>query len=268
MFSREYKVMLKAKPFSNGGLPDVVGEFGREFQTMVLQGLHLKSAGALKPKKAIRTVRFYDTGDDLLRSNHYVFRERARGKGKREVTLKFRHPDRYVTGGRNMEPGDLKFEQDVKTPFRSLYSFSSKQRVPASKVLNTLKDPGELFPDLARQLPRYDESEPIRVVNGFAARETIFKGMKFELERSPRTLAECAVILWHGDGGNHEPPLVAEFSFRYDAPKGGYTRKSAENAYNVFMAIQEELTGWIDTHSPTKTAYVYGIRQTADNCDF
>lgn len=263
MFSREYKVMLNPGTFTGvlDGPAGRIGHFGREFQQLVLRPRLLSTTGALGAKKSTRTVRFYDTSDDLLLSNHYVFRERSTGARRREVTLKFRHPDRYVAGGRNMHPGDLKFEQDVKTPFRCLYSFSSKQRVSSAKIINRLSHPAELFPDLPRQLPRYDADEPLRLVNDFTALETVFAGVKFELEPSPRTVAECAIIVWHRENLTHKSPAVVEFSFRYDAPRGGYTRKSAENAYAVFMAVQKNLTGWIDTDAPSKTAYVYGMAQ-------
>ena len=49
------------------------------------------------------------------------------------MTLKFRHPDRYVAEspsdeGRNIDT-KAKFEEDIKAPFVSLYSFSTSGRV-------------------------------------------------------------------------------------------------------------------------------------------
>src|SRR5207249_902896 len=97
--------------------------------------------GSLTAIEKQKTVSFYDTGGRHLHSNNYLFRERVDVDAEeREVTLKFRHPDRYVSQDRDMaaarpEVGVTKFEEDIKLPFTTLYSFSTTQPISRGKTL-------------------------------------------------------------------------------------------------------------------------------------
>src|SRR5262245_54624210 len=125
--SREYKIMLQAPRFAGG--EDRLIEAARAFWrdgTQVFGPAVLATHGDLTQIKDRRLIRFHDTAEHGLNRNGYIFRERADvAARKREVTLKFRHPDRFIARDRDMR-GALrartKFEEDIKPPFQQLYS--------------------------------------------------------------------------------------------------------------------------------------------------
>src|SRR5262245_14124734 len=146
--SREYKVMLRAKRFagSERAMLKAADALWNDFSDGV-DAVALGTKGTLDTIEGPRLITFYDTSKDHLNQHHYVFRERRRvGDGAREVTVKFRHPDRYVTEGRTMKAratgvtAKTKFEEDVKGPFKSLYSFSTTLPVAGGKAFSSLAD--------------------------------------------------------------------------------------------------------------------------------
>ncbi len=264
--SREYKVMLKAERFT-GSESDLLGsaeDFWSAFKSAIADSV-LDTDGSLDEIEKRRTVRFYDTQDHhRLRKNDYVFRERCDcDTNERQVTLKFRHPDRYIAQDRNMAAADedigkTKFEEDIKHPFLKLFSFSTKQPIPKDKNLNRMDDPFGLFPGLKdRLIPAVDEDEPIDVVGGFTARELVVTGADFQIGEDPKVEAECGLIAWYDDGGDHAVPLLVEFSFKYKDKKEAYDGKVAQRAYDVFQSLVKRLPEWTKPKGQTKTAYVY-----------
>ena len=264
VISREYKVMLNKECFvgSQADLLEQAGLFWNAFKDSI-QDIVIDTDGTLNKVEKQRTVRFYDSADRRLRKNDYVFRERVDlSSGEREVTLKFRHPDRYISQDRDMaaansKDGKTKFEEDIKLPFLKLYSFSTKQPIPEDKNLNKLNDPGRLFPDLQERLKSYQEDEPITKVGDFTARELVIEGAEFKIKKNPEVEAECALIAWYDEAGEEDKPVVVEFSFKYENEQEEYDGESAQIAYDVFGTLKDTLAEWIDSEGPTKTAYVY-----------
>jgi hypothetical protein len=262
VISREYKIMLRADLFAGEErqLLKAASNIWHQFEQAIKQ-LVIDTDGDLKQIANRRTVRFYDTEKHRLHSNNYIFRERRDEKGEREVTLKFRHPDRYIAQHRNMEAGDpgrgkTKFEEDIKPQFLTLYSFSSTQKIAASSKLNSMKDVARLYPGLPARLDHYADNEEIRTVEGCAPSELIITGATFQIGKNPKLDSECGLIVWR-DSSNEAKPLVVEFSFRYGDKDESFTRNMARRAHDVFHALQSELTSWIDPKSETKTAFVY-----------
>jgi len=262
--SREYKVMLKKERFVGLRLGHLEQAkcFWDDFKSSILD-IVFDTDGSLNKVEKQRTISFYDSADCYLRKNNYVFRERvdlitARG----EVTLKFRHPDRYISQDRDMSAADAgsaktKFEEDIKSPFIKLYSFSTKQPIPSGKVINKIKDPGELFPDLKKRLKPYDENLIINKVGGFSAREMVIEGADFQIGKNPKVEAECGLIAWYDDNSNEQNnPIVVEFSFKYSDDHEKFDGEVAQRAYDVFKCLQK-MTEWVDLEGTTKTAYVY-----------
>jgi len=239
--SREYKVMLKKERFVGlqVDLLERAGDFWHAFEDSI-QDIVFDTDGSLKRVEKQRIVRFYDTADRRLRENNYVLRERVDlNSGKREVTIKFRHPDRYISQDREMvaadvENGKTKFEEDIKLPFTKLYSFSTKQPIADGKSLNKLKDLAKLYPDLKNRLKPYQKSEAIAVVKDFAAREIVITGADFQIRKSPKVEAECALIAWYDGAGEEDRPVVVEFSLKYENEREEYSGKAAQKAYDVF----------------------------------
>lgn len=261
--SREYKVMLKKERFvgSQDDLVERAKDFWNAFKDSI-QDIVFDTNGNLQKIEKKRTLRFYDSVDRRLRENDYVFRERVDlSTGKREVTLKFRHPDRYISQARDMaagvENGRTKFEEDIKLPFIKLYSFSTKQPISDGKSLNKLNDPGKLYPDLKKRLKSYEENEPIEIVGKFTAKEIVVSGAYFQIGKNPKVEAECALIAWYEEAGEEGRPVVVEFSFRYENEREEYDGEAAQRAYDVFGRLKDMLAEWIDSEGPTKTAYVY-----------
>jgi hypothetical protein len=262
--SREYKVMLQAARFG-----------GTQKQLLVAAGqLWDELAGAVDPfvvgvdgeldtVSKQRQVTFLDTRAQHLWAAGYIFRVRGTVEGGRpEVTLKFRHPDRWVAEARQMKSRQIratvKFEEDIKPPFISLYGFSTRGRIGRKNVPTTLDAVSALFPDLQKRLGRVDGSLSLRAVNGFAARELVVTGPILTIGAKPRVEAECALIVWHDQRSRANHPMAVEFSYRYGSPGGRYSGKVARRAFNIFEMLQRDLTDWVDPNSTTKTALVFG----------
>ncbi len=262
--SREYKVMLKEERFVGlqADLLERAGEFWNAFQGSI-QDIVLATEGNLKKIKKQRSIRFYDSKDHHLNKNSYVFRERVDlSTRKREVTLKFRHQDRYISQGRDMavsdvENGEPKLEEDIKLPFIKLYSFSTKQPIKDGKILNKMKDPGKLYPDLQGRLKLYQKNEPIYIVGDFTAREFVVTGATFQIGKDPLVEAECALVAWYDEAGDEDRPIVVEFSFRYKNNDENFDGEAALRAYDVFGIFRGVLADWVASEGPTKTQYVY-----------
>lgn len=261
--SREYKVMLQPDRFPGAeeeARPQV-DRFWTEVSRL-LQPLDIPTSGAFDRVKAHRRIRFFDTVDHSLNGRRYVFRERIDiDTDEREVTLKFRHPDRYVAQDRNMEGrahGDTrtKFEEDVKPPFVSVFSYSTTVTVDADHALAAVQHVAELFPGLSDELKGVPEDAGLSVVRDFTARELVLTGATMLLGKRDIE-AECAMVIWHDNEDPATPPVVAEFSFKYGDDEEDYQGSVARDAHDVLRAIHTDLGDWVHPEPRTKTVFVY-----------
>jgi hypothetical protein len=102
--------------------------------------------------------------------------------GKREITLKFRHPDRYLASDRDVRAArpkraETKLEEDIKptfgsTPFTSLFSLSITQRVRNLERLDTVKDASRLFLNLRPLLSGRVRGRDALALVGFAPKRS------------------------------------------------------------------------------------------------
>ena len=274
--SREYKIMLHAERFTGDEqqLLSRSKEFWHAFRT-ILEDSPIDTKGDLREISKRRTINFLDTNHHRLRNNDYVFRERI-DKGSSEhkqITLKFRHEDRYISQDRDMtargEDDDekTKFEEDLK-PFKTangplfvgLYSFSTTLKVFRHRAFQSLENVGEVFPGLLGNLANHEDDGSLHAVGGFTAFELVIEGANFRVRRNPKLEAECALIAWYDSNHSGARPAVVEFSFRYGNDKENYTMKTAQRAYEAFRALRSpQLTSWVDPTSMTKTSYVYSL---------
>ena len=232
LISREYKLVLKAERFAgkeNDLLKKAAG-FWAECSKAIESSLPAVN-GKLDKITTRREIGFYDSKAFGLYSHSYIFRERRDlTNDETEVTLKFRHPDRYVSQDRDMlsrkiGKGDTKFEEDVKAPFVKLYSFSSTQPVKKDEGFTRLKSIMKLYPGLKPQLDKKADEEDISLVNGQSVRELVITGGDLILSGDPVMPAECALIVWYDAKDAAKGPLIVEFSFRYGNKKEKYSRE-------------------------------------------
>ena len=152
---------------------------------------------------------------------------------------------------------DRKFEEDIKPRFHKLFSYSSSVVVDDDAPLEQLGDVADLFPGLSGEIDGYAASAPLETVgHGFVAWELVVKGTSFQVRKEPEVMAECSLTLWYEEQAG-ERPVVAEFSFKYEGDEDRYSGKMSRRAYDVYLAIQDELKDWTAPDSLTKTAYVY-----------
>lgn len=256
--------MLQASRFqgSSKSLLGAAREFWRDFSTAT-GPLVLDVNGTLTTIAKERLIALLDTDAQHLRTGGYICRiRRALDEGRPEVTLKFRHPDRFVAEGRQMKSRvrvEVKFEEDIKPPFVSLYSFSATgmltKKTPVPVTLGALT---HLFPDLSKRLGDVDGRLRLGEVNGFSAREVLITGATVRLGAKPKARAECALIVWYDQQRPPTEPAAVEFSYRYGNATGAYGSKVARRAFDIFATVQHDLTEWLDPAPRTKTAFVYG----------
>ncbi|MDQ1248294.1 MAG: hypothetical protein QG597_2666 [Actinomycetota bacterium] len=264
--SREYKVMLTPSAFDgdDAAMRATVGRFWADVAA-ALEPLDIPTAGTFDEVKARRLIRFFDTDEHSLNSDKYIVREREDvNTGEREVTLKFRHPDRYVAADRSMAVADsagaseakTKFEEDVKPPFVSVFSFSTTAPLASGHVLEQLSDVADLFPGLAEELDEIPDV-PLVLVSDFVAREVVLEGAQLLLGKRD-IAAECALVVWYDEGEQDTTPVVVEFSFKYGDDQEDYRGSVARDAYEVLEVLQHGLGDWVDPNPRTKTTFVYG----------
>jgi hypothetical protein len=262
--SREYKVMLLPARFpgSDGEIVPVVEQFWNDVGAL-LAPIDVDTKGSFDRIKAHRRIRFFDTFDRGLNRQRYIFRERVDvDTGEREVTLKYRHPDRYVAQDRDMDSSvekdtKTKFEEDIKPPFVSVFSYSTTAPVDRHASFAQLDHVVELFPGCSEPLGDIGPSDPIAVVREFTARELVLEGGSLLLGKH-NVEAECAMVIWHDDDDPATPPVVAEFSFKYSGEDEEYHSSVARDAHDVLTLLHTGLADWAHPEPKTKTAFVYG----------
>lgn len=264
--SREYKVMLRTTEFGGDErrVQKRVAKFWRDLDEALAGVADCRGALDKIKKHHRRKIRFYDTKNCQLRHNDYVFRERqGLVNGEREVTLKFRYPDRYVSQARDMTARDgaeakTKFEEDVKPPgHQSLYSFSTSQAIDKGEDCERLGDVRRLYPGIASSVEDFEPDHKIKVVGNVTAFEIVLTGAKLRLGRAVE--ASCAVIVWYDREGGTKPTVV-EFSYNYGDDKEQYGPDAAAAAHDVLQILQRKkgpMKRWVDRDSLTKTAFVY-----------
>ena len=263
--SREYKVMLLASRFrgDENKLLESAGVLWKDFSKSIAD-IVLQTKGDLQEVKSRRLITFFDTRKRRLNEGGYIFRERRDVENsKREVTLKFRHRDRNVTQDRNMDArrqkrAETKFEEDIKAPFISLYSFSTTVGIADKKPLKQMRHVVRLFPNIVERLDGFSDDEAIGAVNDFSARELVLTGGSMRIGKNPKTDAGCALIVWYNEGNRRDTPCAVEFSYRYGDEREAYDGTAARRAGDVFDMLNRNFTDWVDSKSRTKTNVAYG----------
>ena len=240
--------------------------FWQDFSQAVAQVA--PSRGDLKRIEKRRLIVFLDSDAQLLRANGYIVRvRRALGGRRADITLKFRHPDRYVAESRRLKDRRArttsKFEEDIKAPFASFYSLSFCGEVSSKRNPSTVGDVVLFFPGLEKRFDAAEATQRVTEVNGLTSRELVITGGSLQIDSNLKTYAECALIVWYDENGSNTAPVAVEFSYRYGDAAEKYRGRSARRAHDVFQVLQNDLGSWVDPNSRTKTALVYEYSTTA-----
>ncbi|EIJ43036.1 hypothetical protein BegalDRAFT_2172 [Beggiatoa alba B18LD] len=251
--AREYKILLNPSLF-NGANPEIaIASYWTDLQAVIQSSINRSRSGSFTLDK-VRTVKFYDTPSTCrLRANDFIFRERVEN-GQREVTLKYRSPDRYVSGYQDMQgtgsDAETKFEDDISTPFVVSYSHSTKQSIGSGKNLNNMDDPIGLFSGLSAY--QFNPNESITLVGGLSISEVVYSGASVDLGSK---VATFDLTLWYLSA-NSTTPVTAEISYKYADSNADYSQNVVTRAKTLFMAMQT-MSAWLATNSMTKTNFVY-----------
>jgi len=251
--SREYKLLLEPSLF-NGPNPELaVAGFWMDLDQLIQTSIARTTTGSFLLDKT-RTIKFYDTTPTcLLSNNNLVFREREENS-VREVTLKYRSFDSYVSGYQDMSGTEsdavTKFEEDISAHYSIKYSHSTTQGISATKNLNKLDDPVRLYPGLLSY--SFDDTQPISLVGGLSVLELVYKGTSVDLGSEN---GDFSLTLWY-NSINVSAPVVAEISFKYKDAGGYYSQNVVTRAQKLFQSMQTMNT-WLAVNSISKTAFVY-----------
>ena len=254
--SREYKVMLNTNRFKDRSLG------GEEFLGLIAFLIE-KEGGTVverQNKEERRQTSYLDTPQFALRQNGYSLRLREEADSF-QLNLKYRDADRYVSAGKDLSAsadGKLKFEEDILPPFTSKFSHSNSIESAEMPQLEVISKVTSLFPGL-KEL-ELDETTPVITANNFKALEVTRKLCKFQFGQS-ETL-KASLSFWYLQQDTHWP-LVAEFSFDYDAKKGqseleSYSPQVVTGASSFFRSVQNQ-AGWLDLTTTTKTAFALEV---------
>lgn len=255
--SREYKVMLNSHRFKDKH------QGAEEFQELIAF-LIAKEGGTVierQDNEERRQTSYLDTPQFALRQYGFSLRLREEANGF-QLNLKYRDADRYISASKDLSAsteGKIKFEEDILPPFTSKFSHSNSIKSTKRPQLNTIKEITSLFPGL-KDLD-IDEDTPVTTAKNFKALEVTRKLCKFQFE-TPEIL-KASLSFWYLLNETNWP-LVAEFSFDYEATKQVdgelelYSPGAVEGASDFFRSLLNQ-TGWLEPISTTKTAFALEV---------
>jgi uncharacterized protein YjbK len=253
--SREYKIMLNVDRFQDL-------KKGSEIFAALLKFLIEKEGGEIKAgplESENRWTWYVDTPELALHRRGFSFRIRQESDSY-QIMLKYRAADRYLSADQDLActlGGKQKFEEDLTPSFASKFSKSCSVRVEKLPALDSLRDMMNIFPGLGKH--GLDDRDQLRTVNGLKAYETIFKLFKFSFER--KQSVKASLSFWSLSETAAGWPLVAEFSFDFDALEGNgdgdledFPSTTVASSNRLFRAVQGQ-AGWIDLSTTTKTGF-------------
>lgn len=257
---REYKLMLDPNQFLGSGttLQGKVDSYWNALKSLIQSAPLSRTASGSLAYDQQRTVMFYDVPSSCeLHKSGYILRERVNGSGTRELTLKFRSADRYISGAKNVAGNqagvETKFEDDITAPFKAVFSHSSKQPISAGKNINELQDIVDLYPGFANE-GLWSALSLARVGN-LTVHEKTFKGGLADLGSKN---GEFALTLWY-TASTSTTPVLAEVSFWYGDSDEQYSGKVAGNG-KLLLEQMQAMPTWPQPSGLTKTAWVYAYQ--------
>ena len=275
--SREFKLILKPNLFKklNSGIREVQEVIDTEVKK--LNGTFKSRDSDLKLKN--RKTYYLDSSDFRLNSKNFFLRIREDEKStKYAVTLKCRHPDRYISSAydlSDLKMYDTKFEEDIIAPHISKFSMSvnfEDDQEPKFGSIDKLRSvfPGLISNDLGQG--------KLLKVNNFEAKEISVKLGKIAYDgnkgnKKNDNKVTLYLNLWY-TANDESMPVIVEFTYSYVAigPSPSISNKSnkkntfieefplsiVENTYEFYKSLQKtSIADLSATTTKTEFAYTY-----------
>ncbi|HEX2405990.1 MAG TPA: hypothetical protein VHJ38_02175 [Nitrososphaeraceae archaeon] len=278
--SREFKLILKPKIFQdlNEGIKKVQKIIDKEVDML---------NGKFKPdsdlKQKFRRTYYLDTFNFRLKSKNFFLRVREdKESNKYDITLKCRHPDRYISSSYDLsssiKKSTIKFEEDIIASHVSKFSISVNFEEDQEPEINNLEKLKTIFPGLHTQ----DLGDGIlEKVNKFEAKEISVKLGKISYSNNNKDREDdddeikTFLNLWYSPK-NKGKPVIVEFTYDYAAIKkkeeGKEQKKGKKkekilieefpfslvrNTYQFYNSLQNRKKIVDLKSSKTKTDFVY-----------
>jgi hypothetical protein len=273
--SREFKIILKPNLFKefNSGIKKIQEVIDTEVKK--LNGRFKSRDSDLKLKH--RNTYYLDSSDFRLNSKNFFLRIREDKKSRKyDVTLKCRHPDRYISSAYDLSDlkiYDTKFEEDIIAPHISKFSTSVNFEQDQKPKFNSIEELGSIFPGLIS----YDIGHgKLSKVNNFEAEEIsanlgkiVYDGKKNNNKDDNKVT--LLLNLWYSPKDESVPAIV-EFTYSYRAIKPSPSKSNkrnkdnklieefplsiVRNTYEFYKSLQK--TNVVDLRaSKTKTEFAY-----------
>ncbi|EPG41446.1 hypothetical protein [Acinetobacter colistiniresistens] len=257
--SREYKLLLDPNNFSYVTEASNVNSYFAQAKTAIENKIARTVTGNMSLDTQ-REIRFYDTqGSCPLNSMGYSLRERIE-TGKKEVTLKYRGYDHYITDFEDLSSSvagaKTKLEDDItrKDNLGFLVVASKSTTVPTTRTINDFEDINTLFSGFKNNYS-YSNSQALQVVSGLTIYERKYAGATIDLGEFD---ADLELSLWYTQMPyNGLKPAVAEVSFKYADGNANYTKKVVSRAALSFSALKALTQFNAPSSTATKTQFVY-----------
>jgi hypothetical protein len=272
--SREFKLILKPnlfKKFSSGI---------RQVQEVIDTEVK-KLNGTFKfesdPKLKNRRTYYLDSSDFRLNSKNFFLRIREDDKStKYHVTLKCRHPDRYISSAyhlSDLKMYDTKFEEDIIAPHISKFSMSVNFEDEQEPKFDSIEKLKSIFPGLISDDLGHGK---LLKVNNFEAKEISVKLGKIVYNRKKGNKKDDNKVtlflnLWYTPK-DESTPVIVEFTYSYVAiwpspSKSNISNKKntlieefplfiVRNTYEFYNSLQKTRIADLSA-SKTKTEFAY-----------
>jgi hypothetical protein len=263
---REYKLLLRSEHFVK---PAHFHQFWKITRnTAKAVGVEIGKIG--KPMEThLREVLFFDTPKFRLYNHGFILRRRMFYKkglpqSNHELTLKFRHPDRYAAAAVDVRPllpctHTIKFkeetlmEREKRDGMRMIYSHGCELDTPNVILTQSFESITQVFPALLQTGAK--AKTLLSIVNGVAIEEIL---VNFgEIDFGGKVTAKATLAIWRNRMTQEH--LVGEYSYQIKfSDLDGFHGKPKELSEAFFLKLQEDAQDWLHSGT-TKTAMVYGL---------
>ena len=263
--------MLKAKKFDNSD------EAIRKKVIPAINSQIQKQGGRINEeidKKECR-VWYLDTKRHELNRVHNFFLRIREERKRFDITLKCRHPDRYVsasfdlshpTNRSQLKFKNFKFEEDITTPFCSKFSSQAKFEHHRKPDLDTFQDILSMYPELTSlAIP---PSEKLKKVNKFVAKEISYKLGDIMFADGSKVVSEMS--MWYIPSKD-KGPVIVELDFDCDAQEVSepnqlsleeFSLPLIKSVNGLYLSLQKEsIVDLTTSNTKTEFAYDYGLNR-------